>query len=187
MERIRQQIDMYLDDIRDFLNDLKDIKPSKIADKAKSAISDYFDEIYKRYKRYLNPNKYVQPTLLVKSEDGYRRLSRSVNVPAQIKGTSLLLAPTTYTAEIISPAYKKFVAVTNVFKGEASAQGGDAACKSVLDKANAQSSINEVINGGWGSYIDFEAEDGYTYEVLYSAVDYTGLVFTEKYYFTVSK
>jgi predicted nucleic acid-binding Zn-ribbon protein len=187
MERIRQQIDMYLDDIRDFLNDLKDIKPSKIADKAKSAISDYFDEIYKRYKRYLNPNKYVQPTLLVKSEDGYRRLSRSVNVPAQIKGTSLLLAPTTYTAEIISPAYKKFVAVTNVFKGEASAQGGDAACKSVLDKANAQSRINEVINGGWGSYIDFEAEDGYTYEVLYSAVDYTGLVFTEKYYFTVSK
>ena len=187
MTRIRKQIDMYLDDICKFLNDLKDIKPGKIADKAKTAVSDYFNTIYKRYKRYLNPNKYVQPTLLVKSDDGYRRLSRSKNVPAQIKGTSLLLAPTTYTAEIISPAYKKFVAVTNVFKGDASAQDGDAACKSALDKANAQDRLNEVINGGWGPYIEFEAEDGYTYEILYTAVDYAGKVATKKFYVTVNE
>ncbi len=187
MDHIREQINLYLDDIAQFLNDLRDIKPSVIADKAKENISEYFDKIYNRYKRYLNPNKYVQPMMLIKSQDGYRRLSRSAKVPAQIKGTSMLLFPTTYTAEIVSPAYKKFLAVTNVSKDGASAKEGDATCKAILDQANAQPNLKQVIDGGFTSFIPFEAKAGYTYEMLYSAVDYAGMVFTLKYYFKVSE
>jgi phage shock protein A len=187
MDHIREQINLYLDDIAQFLNDLRDIKPSVIADKAKENISEYFDKIYNRYKRYLNPNKYVQPMMLIKSQDGYRRLSRSAKVPAQIKGTSMLLFPTTYTAEIVSPAYKKFLAVTNVSKDGASAKEGDATCKAILDQANAQPNLKQVIDGGFTSFIPFEAKAGYTYEMLYTAVDYAGMVFTLKYYFEVSE
>ncbi|MBO4810518.1 MAG: hypothetical protein J5552_03010 [Prevotella sp.] len=187
MDHIREQINLYLDDIAQFLNDLRDIKPSVIADKAKTNISEYFDKIYNRYKKYLNPNKYVQPMMLIKSEDGYRRLSRSAKVPAEIKGTSMLLFPTTYTAEIVSPAYKKFLAVTNVSKDGVSAKEGDPTCKAILDQANAQPNLKEVIDGGFTSFIEFQGKAGYTYEMLYSAVDYAGMVFTLKYYFKVSE
>ena len=108
-------------------------------------------------------------------------------VPSKMNKTNFLIVPTTYTAELLSPAYKKFVAVTNVFKDGVSAQDGDADCKSVLDKANAQSRINEVIEGGFDEFIRFEGQNGYVYEFLYTAVDYSGKVFANKYYVKVSE
>ena len=172
----------------DFIDEYNDINIDKTADKVKdSLISNIIEAIDKHIhlKNFLKePSKLIQPVLLVKANDSYARLSASHNYAARVNATEFYLVPTTYTAEIIAPAYKKFVAVTNVTKGNASAKGGDAACKELLAKANAQEGMKKVFNGGISdeSFILFTAEAGYTYEILYSAVDYSGKVVTKKFY-----
>ena len=47
-----------------------------------------------------------------------------------------------------------------------------------------QQSINEVIDGGYNGFIGFTGKAGYTYEILYTAVDYTGKVVVKKFYVT---
>jgi hypothetical protein len=86
--------------------------------------------------------------------------------------------------EYIAPSYKKLVGVTNVFKGAANAQAGDADCKAALNKVNAQAGVAEILAGD--TYVvsaTFEA--GYVYEVVYTAVDFFGMVDTKKFYVTV--
>jgi hypothetical protein len=94
------------------------------------------------------------------------------------------LIPTSHTLEILAPAYKKLVGVTNVFKGAANAQAGDKACKEALTKVNDQAGVAEILAGD--TYVvsaTFEA--GYVYEVVYTAVDFFGMVDTKKFYVTV--
>ena len=79
-----------------------------------------------------------------------------------------------------------FRSVTNVTKGAVSSKGGDAACKKILDDANKQADFKAVIDGGFKN-IEFKAEAGYTYEILYSAVDYAGKVATKKFYVKVNE
>jgi hypothetical protein len=131
-----------------------------------------------------NANKVLRPILLVQTTDGFHKLSQASNNPTVITGTSLNLIPTSHTLEILAPAYKKLVGVTNVFKGAANAQAGDADCKAALNKVNAQAGVAEILAGD--TYVvsaTFEA--GYVYEVVYTAVDFFGMVDTKKFYVTV--
>ena len=188
VETIKAKLEEFLDDVNEYLGKLNNISVEDLTGNVKSQITRYINALNRRFAKYLNPNKFMQPIMLVKSANGYARLSESSSYAARlIGGTHVLLVPTTYNAEILSPAYKKYVAVTNVTKGGASAQNGNAACKSVLDKANAQNRINEVIDGGFGEFIEFEAEPGYVYEILYSAVDYAGKNVAKKFYLTVNE
>ena len=189
VENIKAQIADFLDDVNKFIDSIQGFTFTNVATEITSAINEYVEKITKNLWRFLHPNSLIQPTMLLKNTNtgNYSLMSSSSKVPSKITTTNFLLIPTTYTAEMLSPAYKKFVAVTNVFKGGVSAQDGDADCKSVLDKANAQSRINEVIEGGFDDFIRFEGQNGYTYEFLYTAVDYSGKVFANKYYVKVNE
>jgi hypothetical protein len=77
------------------------------------------------------------------------------------------------------------VAITNVFKGNASAQDGDGECKSALEAANNAEGMNEVLDGNTRQIKVDGLQSGYTYEVAYSALDFHGKIATKKYYFTV--
>ena len=177
-----------VDAFNDFVNEFNDLDVTNSLNKVKdNLISSIIDAIDKHIhlKNFLKqPSKLLQPVLLVSANDSYARLSAYHNYPAHVNATKFYLIPTTYTAEILAPAYKKFVAVTNVTKGNDSAKGGDATCKEILAKANAQEGMKKVFNGGISdeSLILFTAEAGYTYEILYSAVDYSGKVVTKKFY-----
>ena len=81
----------------------------------------------------------------------------------------------------VTPAFKKHIAVTNVFKGDKSAQGGDAACKLALTTANGSEMMNKVLNGDQRS-VTATFPKGYIYEVAYSALDYSGKISMHKYY-----
>jgi len=180
-------IDNIMDMVNDYIRLLNNvIDADEVEAKAHKALNTFIDELNKRFSRFLTPNKYLQPVLLVKAAGSYARLSESHNYPARVNKTELALVPTTYNAEILAPAYKKFIAVTNVSKGAVSAKGGDATCKKVLDAANKQENIKKVIDGGFAT-IAFDVENGYTYEILYSAVDYAGKVATKKFYVTVNE
>ena len=187
VDNIKAQLSDFLDDVNKFIDDIIGFTFDGVGDVITSTFSEYMDKINSHLWRFRNPNSLLQPVLLVKSDGKYALTSNSKNIPACVKNTKFLLAPTTYTAEMLSPAYKKFIAVTNVFKEGTNAQDGNADCKSVLDAANAQSRINEVIDGGFDSFIDFEGKKGYTYEFLYTAVDYAGKVFAKKFYVKVSE
>ena len=189
VENIKAQIADFLEDVNDFIDSITGFTFQNVGDQFISGLNEYMQKITQNLWRFLHPNSLMQPTMLLKNtETGkYAIMSRSGKVPSKMNKTNFLIIPTTYTAELLSPAYKKFVAVTNVFKDGVSAQDGDADCKSVLDKANAQSRINEVIEGGFDEFIRFEGQNGYVYEFLYTAVDYSGKVFAEKYYVKVNE
>ena len=182
VEDIKASLESFLDDVNDFIDQINDISIDSVVSGAENKIFDYLESFISRFAHYLKPNKFLQPVMLVKTNDGYARLSEAGHYGATlVGGTKVTFVPTSFNAEILSPAYKKFVAVTNVIKGDQTAQDGNAECKSVLDKANAQDFLAEVIDGSV-KYIDVELTPGYLYEVLYSAVDYSGFVVTKKCY-----
>ena len=186
IDAIKEKLEGFLDQVNDYLGQLKKINISDLTGDVKQQVTRVINAINKRVAKYMTPNKYMQPILLVEN-GGYARVSGAAGQPTRVTGTKVALAPTTYNLEVLSPAYKKFVAVTNVSKGGVSAQDGNAACKSVLDKANAQNRIAEVIDGGFDDFLEFNVEPGYTYEILYTAVDYTGKNVAKKFYMAVNE
>ena len=176
----------FLEGVNDLIQEITSIDTSKMQDNVYKELLDYFDKLADRMGRFFNVNRFMQPIMLVKANEGYARLSESPLYPSKVNGDDLQLIPTTFNAEILSPAYKKFVAVTNVTKGADQAKAGNIACKAILDAANAQDMMKQVIDGGQDEFIKFKGEKGCTYEILYSALDYHGKVSTSKYYVTIA-
>ena len=109
-------------------------------------------------------------------EYGLFRMPQSKSIPIPVKGTSVKLWPTTYNAEILTPAYRKYVVCTNAYNEDGTKN------VSAHDAFNNSSDLlNTVQYGEWKS-IDATIQTGYTYEVLYMAVDFHGIVTARKYY-----
>ena len=120
------------------------------------------------------PNKALQPVLVAKSGDKISLLSRSKSNPTKVSGSSLTLIPTSYTLELLAPAYKKFVAVTDVWDA-----AGNPAAASIGQAANGENML-KVIDSEKTCTINGQA--GYIYEIAYSAVDYHGKVVIKRFY-----
>ena len=194
IDKMRTDINTYIADVVGQINNVKNQytnltgKVDKVGDYVKNLIAEYVDKVNARVGKYMTPNKYLQPFIVGRvGGNQYFRLTQSYNKPATIETENFEIALTTYNAETVCPAYKKFVAVTNVMKDGKSAKGGDATCKSVLDAANGQENFKKVIDGGYGPFMAFQGKKGYTYEILYSAVDYDGKVVAEKFYVKVAE
>jgi len=181
--------------LTDTVNDMLDDVAASVTNNFSSYISkmnSYISKVNKVTSK-LNSllgdiNSKLQVVLIYKGADGnYHQMSNSSSVPTIFTGTgSIALMPTSYTAEIVTPAYKKFVAVTDVINGTASARGGDATCVSVLQQTNNDNEyLNTVLEGGRYEIAFAPAQSGYTYEIAYSAIDYDGWISTRKFYVTV--
>ena len=134
-----------------------------------------------------NVNALLQVTMLYKGKDEqFHQLSNSKEYPTVFAGEGLAnVFATSYTGEIIAPAFKKFIGVTNVFKDGDSAQNGCADCKAALVAVNDGEYFNEVFPGSrYGVAIE-NMKKGYTYEIFYSALDYSGKISARKFYVTV--
>ncbi len=136
-----------------------------------------------------NPNHYLQVMMVYEGSDGdFHHLSTSSSVPSVFEvaagGNAITLYPTSYTAGILVPSYKKFVGVTNVWNASGSAQGGNADCKAALDEANSNEFMATVIDGN-EQEVPVQVKAGYTYEVLYTSLDFHGVTSTRKYYIKV--
>ena len=121
-------------------------------------------------------------------------MSMSAAIPTEFKfgtGNAIELIPTSYTAEILAPAFQKFVAVTNVIAPDfsASAQGGDATCLALAQYVNKEGNyMNTVIPGKQTGIVfapDPSHKEGYIYEITYAAVDYNGYNVAKKFYVRV--
>lgn len=158
-----------------------DNKVDKLLDK----VRDYIDRINNKIVSLVNnTNHRFQPLMLMKTNDRVISLSRAKSQPTTVKKNATLV-PTTWTFELIVPLCKKHIGVTNVFKGEASAQDGNADCRAKLIAANNCKDMNEVISGDV-RFIELNTlTPGYTYEIAYSGLDFHGKIATYKYYITV--
>jgi ElaB/YqjD/DUF883 family membrane-anchored ribosome-binding protein len=203
---LQDQINTMLDNASTSLNkQIKDII-SDIKTNLKDATSGYIstvnsyiskvNSVLNRVTSYINNiNSKLQPVMLYEASDGsYAQLSAAKAFPTQVTvagGNAINLIPTSYTAEILAPAYKKYVVVTNVFKTDdlsVNAQANDSKCKAALDLANnTENFFNTVLEGTQKSVAFQTSADykGYTYEIAYIAVDYSGYMAIRRHYISV--
>ncbi len=155
--------------MQDILNKLIN-KQNKIFDKAISFAS--------------NPNRYIQPALIAESEAlGFFYPSRIHTVPTQIKkGTKIKLYPTTMTAEVVSPAFKKYVAIVNAWDVNDMSKTTDAkqfntGLNTIFDGSayDAVSPIEYTVNAPAGTVLEF----------IYECLGYNGKIAGKKYYIEV--
>ncbi|MBM6993346.1 MAG: hypothetical protein I3J02_08815 [Prevotella sp.] len=183
------------------LNDYIDEQNSKftsvakqIIDRANSYISKY-NNFANRLSSIINRfNQRIQPVIFIQKDNEFYQLSNApYGTDALQSGAVLNL--TSYTAELLAPAYKKWVAVTNVWNNTddavkamsgtavASAQSGDATLKSALQDANGGTNMNKVVYGSISNATLGTLQSGKVYEISFSAVDFAGKVAARKFYF----
>ena len=101
-------------------------------------------------------------------------VGQGLNNPTVVNATSFTAVLTNFNGEILVPAYKKHLCVTNVWGVAESAKR--ATCNAV------NASINKVIDGSQQKLQVTGLKSGVTYEFSYSGLDYSGKQLTRKYY-----
>ncbi len=177
IEEIFNTLETVLGSLNTFLGSLEDMKNILPETQINNIVSKLQNIVLKGVS---NIGTFMRPMMVAKTATSYVGLSQASSVPTIVKG-DLTLVPTSWNAEIVVPICKKHVAVTNVFNGSASAQGGDAQCVAALNAANS-GDMNKVICGNERSVSLTNLKAGYTYEIAYSALDFAGQIVTYKYY-----
>lgn len=159
-----EELQSVLDDLSGLSNIGSDI--NDLRDKIKNKLFSYIDRLNNRFGNLIgNINTSLQPCLLFLDSDN-NVAGRVTTSPTgtQVKGSEITLVPTSYTAELFAPAFKKFVAVTAI-------NGSTAGC---ADFNNANG-LGEVKAGTWTELTLKDLKPNTTYEITYSAVDYSGI------------
>jgi len=143
-----------------------------------------------------DPDRYVQPILLSYSNGKLTLVGRS-RLGASVANANDLIAlqPTTTTLETVAPAFKKHLAISNVYNnktGKNAVYDNDAAAKGVMTAANQAIGATEVIDGGTQEGIHslktFQIPanaSGMTLEIVYTALGYDGKIAGKKFYIRV--
>lgn len=186
VDQLKEQV-AQINDIIDQLRDINEI--GNKLDEVEDKIYDYLSKGENLLLKLVNnANELLQPMMLAKTADSYVVLSRSASAPTKFRAASmttdgLILRPTTYSAEVLAPAFKKFVGVANVYKNGKSAQGGDADCLAALKAVNnASSDLCKVQDGEWNKAQLKGAKAGYVYEIVYTAADFSGKIVVKRFY-----
>lgn len=193
LEDVVKQLNDQVGQINDIIDQLRDI--NEIGNKLDEIEDKIYDYLSKGENLLLklvnNANELLQPMMLAKTADSYVVLSRSASAPTKFRAASMttdgiILRPTTYSAEVLAPAFKKFVGVANVYKDGKSAQGGDANCQAALKAANSSSEgFCTVQEGDWNKAqfkVSSQYKKGYVYEIVYTAADYSGKIVVKRFY-----
>ena len=120
-------------------------------------------------------NSLLQPAMFyVASNGNWNQLARESVGASYLKleggKASTVFVASSYTGEILAPAYKKYVHVTKAPEG-AHVSGGN---------------LNKVIDGNLHK-IGFETDKAGDYEITYEAVDYSGVKVAKTFYVKVVK
>lgn len=180
------EIDAWLDDVNDLLAnfnskiELVEDTINSTLPKIENKLNEYLDKLNNKLCGILNnlPNKLL-PTMLVSTTDGFSMLSSIKGAPSVLSAGSATLIPTSYTAEVLVPAAKKYIVVTDAYKN-----GTNTTDQSAIDAANS-GDLNTVLEGST-RVAGFNGQSGYTYEITYSAMDYFGYVVNTKYYVSIN-
>ena len=143
------------------------------SDKIDGQVITRLNSYIKKFEHLLTKsNSLLQPTMLYTAQNGsWNQLPNAKEAAAHLKlnggKASTVFVATSYTGELLAPAYKKYVHVN----------GPEGA---TVTGAN----INKVIDGNIYK-IGFEANKPGTYEIVYEAVDYSGKTVKRTFYVKV--
>ena len=167
LQRIVNQINDQVGGMMDDVNDLLD-KVQGGFDKINNSVIARLNKVIAKANKILdNPNALLQPVMLYNDANGSGRLSESPIAPTRfnLNGKSegaITLVATSYTGEMLAPAWKKHISV----EGE-----------------GASVNVSGVIDGAQ-NVITFTAKPG-KYTINYDAIDFYGKVRNKKYYVEV--
>lgn len=135
-----------------------------------------------------NPNIRLQAQLFYPdANDLLHPMSNAKGWPTILSGDGegVELSISSYTGEILAPSFKKYVAVTNVYRGDDDADS-DPELMKALQHANNVEGFNEVISGDRYAVVfsPDKSVKGAVYEIVYSSLDYYGSISQRKYYVT---
>lgn len=186
---INKQINLKMKEFQTSINEqFKDIM-GNIEDKVNGylgTVNNYINKVnglINRVNKLLkDPNHYLQVTMLYNAGDGQlHQLSNNPALPSWFKldgGNGLRLFATSFNGEILVPSYQKYVAVTNVWR---TGDQNKTTATDILNAANGVAQWNTVVAGTTTEY-SFKLTKGYTYEIVYSSLDYHGVTSTRKFY-----
>ena len=143
--------------INDFIDNVK----SMIGRINGKNVTDFLEKFTNKFDKLFkdNADQMLQPVLLAIDKDGnVNRISGIKAYPYEASG-EITLDATTYTAELFAPAYAKFVG-----------------CKDITAPG-----FNEIITSNMEE-LKFTPEKGKLYEIVYEAVDYSGVTREHTYY-----
>ncbi len=150
-------------------------------------VLDRMESIVNRMKNIIKyPSYYVQPCLVYKNNGNAGLISTNPHMPSvfTVSGSNpaVTLVPTTYTLEAAVPCYLKYVAVVEAINN--STKQNDA--QAVKD-ANSVENMNKVLpsNVYTMPMVPLKLKKGYTYKIVYQAMDYSGIINGRDYYVTV--
>ena len=167
LQRIVNQINDQVGGMMDDVNDLLD-KVQGGFDKINNSVIARLNKVIAKANKILdNPNALLQPVMLYNDANGSGRLSESPIAPTRfnLNGKSegaITLVATSYTGEMLAPAWKKHISV----EGE-----------------GASVNVSGVIDGAQ-KIITLTAKPG-KYTINYDAIDFYGKVRNKKYYVEV--
>jgi hypothetical protein len=142
----------------------------------KETFASYLNRVVNKFEKLFtnNLNRALQPTLLaIQSDNTINRVSGIKTAPLAC-GANTELFPTSYSVEYFAPAYKKFVVVTEIDGKKATA----------ADNKALGENLGVILESGNNQKVTISPAAGKTYTVVYSAVDYQGVVRTNTYYVT---
>lgn len=158
----------------DQVNEINNIK-TQVAG-TKETFANYLNRVVNKFEKLFtnNLNRALQPTLLaIQSDNTINRVS-GIKTNPLVCGANTELFPTSYSVEYFAPAYKKFVVVTEI--------GGKKA--TAADNKALGENLGVILDSGNNQKVTISPAAGETYTVVYSAVDYQGVVRTNTYYVT---
>lgn len=117
-----------------------------------------------------NVNKYLQPAIMFKADNGsWNFVSTGSHFATSFVGVGATpLVATSYTAELLAPAYKKQLYVKEA--------GAEILVNGKATKSAFNGQIQKVV---------FNASKAGNYTIVYKAIDYSGKVVEKNYYVTV--
>ena len=145
----------------------------KISDAVAKINSNYIGRVNSLIERLnaalANPNQRLQPTMLYEGADGALHTLNNATFKLGNTGEGAALVASSYSAEILAPAMKRFVKVVSA------PAGAD------LDALNSKDyNMNKVVNGSEKIFLFAPTVAG-QYEIVYSALDYAGQTRTVKF------
>jgi len=191
VNNLQSRIDAKTSEIRNIFDDM--------AYKLGTKLDTYFSNV----KLILdNPTRLLMPALFATTDAStFVHVSRAFDAPTTVttngKGGNVAFFPSSVTNEMLAPAFKKFIGVSNVIKGYSfdsgmkSAVAGDADCKEKLKALNNSTDFCKVVDGdkyNANKNMMLQIPAGmsdYTIEVAYYALGYDGKTAGKKFYIYV--
>lgn len=178
-----RDLQTFMDDIQPMLDNISnmDAKINGQIEDAKNSIKNelisYIDRFEKKVLSYASyVNQALQPVLLYKSVNGLKRVSTIEKGASKMSGT-VLLVPTSFNAELLSPAFKKLVVCTGAWKADGTFDANEA------KRVNGAGFENfGKVFEGQERVASFEGKAGYKYRIVYQALDYHGMIASSRYY-----